>query len=198
MHELHEPHNISEEEARRNRQFIARSEETGISNQVLQALEDEKKPTKQAREATDFALTFLTEPTVYSLHEGLSNENPLLQDAPYKMDNASFVYWCYKKAGVQLRGEDTKHSIQTIKNDFHLQTVGNIGANLDHESLAYGDILFFFNDKHIGIYVGEGDFISFVGSGANNYSGGLRKRSMIKGKWRNHFQGHVLRHREEV
>jgi len=198
MSEMHKPHNKTQEEIERNRQLIQRTEETNISTQLLRALEEEKQPTEQAKEATDFALTFLDQITIYSIHEGWRDTNPLLGEAPYAMDNASFVYWCYHKAGVQLRGGNKNHTVQTIKNDFNLTTVGNIGANLDYEDLAYGDILFFYNDKHIGIYIGDGDFISFLGTGANNPSGGLRKRNMIKGKWRNHFQGHVMRHREEA
>lgn len=180
------------------RQFIGNEQETFLSDQLKNILEAEKEPTKEAKEATDFALAFLTEPTVFSMHGGKSLENPLLGESPYKMDSSSFVYWCYHKAGVELRGGNLNHTIQTIKNDFNLEVVGTIGSNIDHTDLAYGDILFFYNDKHMGLYVGDGDFLSFTGSGANNYSGGLRKNNMVTGKWRHYFQGHVLRHREEV
>lgn len=188
----------NEDELIRMRQYIPSEKETYVSEQLRSILEAEKEPTEQAKEATDFAVSLLAEPTIYSLHSGHTEENPLLEEAPFRMDSPSFVYWCYHKAGVELRGGNLHHSIQTIKTDYQLQTVGTIGSNLDYTDLAYGDIIFFYNDKHVGLYLEDGDFLSFIGSGANNHSGGLRKNNMIIGKWRHYFQGHVLRHREEV
>ena len=111
------------------------------------------------------------------------------------MNNASFVYWCYHYARVGLRGGEMNHTIQTIKNDFRLETVGRIGSTKSHEALSIGDIVFFNHDRHIGIYTGEGKFISFLGNGENNYSGGVRENDMTQGKWLKYYQGHALRHR---
>lgn len=179
------------------RQYIPKQDETEVSDLARKAIEEELRPTEEANKAADFAKTFLEQETVYDMSKGKQSENPLLGDPPYQMSNASFVYWCYKEAGINLRGGDLSHTIQTIKNSTNLETIGRIGSNLDDSNLAYGDIILFNNDKHIGIYIGEGDFISFLGGGVNNYSGGARVRTLRTGKWRRLFRGHILRHREE-
>lgn len=186
---------MSVEDFKKLQQYIPPERNHSISSLTMQTLEKEKEPSEQAKKAVEFARTFLDKESAYSLNGGLQETNPLFGEPPYKMNNASFVYWCFHQANVFLRGGNTGHTIQTIKTDFNLQTVGKIGSSKSHELLSVGDIVFFNNDRHIGIYIGDGKYISFIGNGENNYSGGIRENDMTQGKWLKYYQGHALRHK---
>lgn len=157
----------------------------------------EGDPSDYAKAAADFGLQFVNNAsglTAYHWGGGRQSTNPLLGKPPYKLDCSSFVYWCYKYAGVQLANSNTSHNTTSIKTTNALYVVGKIGSGLNPRNLTYGDIVYFNNDKHMGIYVGNGEFVGFNGSGYNNYDKGCEKRSMTSGYWKNKFQGHVLRY----
>lgn len=174
-------------------QYIPREVNVDISEEAQKALSNKVEPSEEAVIATDYGKSFIGKTTVYHKDGGNSLSNPLEQGEPYKLDNASFVYWCYYKAGVVLNDSTEHHPIQVIKNDPKLIQVGHIGSTIDPLDLTYGDIILLKGDKHIGLYIGEGNFISWVGSGYNNYSGGLKVDTLLEGKWKDAFQGHVLR-----
>lgn len=158
----------------------------------------EGDPNDAAIKAADFGLQFVNDAhgqTAYHWGGGRQNSNPLLGNAPYKLDCSSFVYWCYNYAGVELNNSNTDHSTWSfVANPAPLWTVGEIGSGINPRNLTYGDIVFFNNDNHVGIYVGNGEFIGFNGSGYNNYEKGCEKRSMTDGYWADKFQGHVMRY----
>lgn len=157
----------------------------------------EGDPNDKAVIATDFALQFANDAsgdTAYHWGGGRQSTNPLTGSPPYKLDCSSFVYWCYKYAGVQLGGTDTGMTTWTIADSTTVWTVGEIGSGIKPGNLTYGDIVFFNNDEHIGIYVGNGEFVAFNGSGYNNYAKGCEKKSMKEGYWATQFEGHVMRY----
>lgn len=183
------------EDLRRQQQYIPEDLDHTISSLTRQTLEQEREPSTQAKKVTEFAKQFIGIDSAYSINGGYQENNPLLAEPPIKMNNASFVYWCFNSEFIFLRGGDLKHTIQTIKNDFKFQTVGRIGSTKSHKALTIGDIVFFNNDRHIGIYSGEGKFISFLGSKENDFSGGIRENDMTKGKWFKYYQGHAIRYK---
>lgn len=158
----------------------------------------EGSPSEQAKKATDFALQFVNNgmgATAYHWGGGRQLTNPLTESAPYLLDCSSFVYWAYKHAGVQLGGSDTGMTTWTIGGkEGAVWTVGGIGSGLKANNLTYGDLVFFNNDQHIGIYVGGGEFVGWNGSGYNNFAKGCERKSMATGYWAGKFEGHVMRH----
>lgn len=168
------------------------STNTGSNHGVV-----EGSPSPQAKKATDFGLQFINDAsgdTAYHWGGGRQRSNPLLGAPPYKLDCSSYVYWCYKYAGVQLANNDTGHNTKSIRTSKNLKKIGGIGSGINPRNLTYGDIVFFNNDNHMGIYVGNGEFIAFNGSGTNNYARGCEKTTMTSGYWKDKFQGHVLRY----
>ena len=194
-HEILDIDDLTIEDLRRQQQYIPEDLDHTISSLTRQTLEQEREPSKQAKKVVDFARTFIGSESAYSINGGYQESNPLLEEPPYKMNNASFVYWCYNNEFISLRGGNLAHTIQTIKNDFNFQTVGRIGSSKTHEVLSLGDIVFFNNDRHIGIYSGEGKFISFLGNKENDFSGGVKENDMTQGKWLKYYQGHAIRHK---
>lgn len=155
------------------------------------------EPSKAAKKAADFGLQFVNDvagTTAYHKGGGVQDTNPLLGEPPYKLDSPSFVYWCYHYAGVDITKGAAKPTPMTIRNARTLKTVGEIGSGIHPSNLTYGDIVFFSGDKHLGIYVGDGEFIGFNGTGYDNYEKGCEKKSMSLGYWSNNFEGHVMRY----
>lgn len=172
----------------------------GFANQAQHGLV-EGDPSDGARKATDFALKFVNNgmgATAYHWGGGRQMTNPLTGSAPFKLDCSSFVYWAFKYAGIQLGGSDTGMTTWTIGGkEGAVWTVGGIGSGLKADNLTYGDIVFFNNDQHIGIYVGGGDFVGWNGSGYNNFAKGCERKSMATGYWAGKFEGHVMRHQRK-
>lgn len=179
-------------------QYIPTERKLGISDEARKALSTAREPSDIAKGVATYALQFIDKETFYHTGGGRTLTNPLEEEEPYGLDSASFVYWCFHKAGARLKENEGHHTILTIKNDPKLYNVGNIGSYLDPNDLTIGDIVFFKGDRHIGIYTGEGRFVSCIGSGYNNYSGGVRELPMNEGKWRAIFQGHVMRLKEGI
>lgn len=181
------------EEAFKN-QYIYPEVDVTISDEAQKAIQLSGEPSSIAKEATDFGLTFLDQVTVYHNKNETGSTNPLLGQEPYRLDDASFVYWCYQKAGLELFSFSNNLHKTQIKSSLEVTTIGEVGSGITAADLVYGDIVFFSYDRLVGLYVGNSEFIAFTGGGYNNYSGGLRKYSMARGKWFTLFQGHVLRH----
>lgn len=153
-------------------------------------------PSTAAKAAADFGLRFINNAsgqTAYHWGGGRQNTNPLTGSPPYKLDCSSYVFWCYNYAGITLRDGPTSHWTGSFLTDPQLEVIGGIGSGLKPNSLTYGDIVFFNGDQHVGLYVGNGEFIGFNGSGYNNFEKGCEKKSMTTGYWSTKFQGHVLR-----
>lgn len=194
---------ITEDEIRRLRQIpagtlpIAQNQRGSTVAEVQHEL-IENKPSEEAKKAADFGIKFVNDDngtTAYHTGGGRQDTNPLLGEPPYKLDCASFVYWCYDYAGVSLNGGSNGMSTKTIRIDPKLYKVGGIGSGIKPQSLLYGDIVFFgMTDSHVGIYIGNGEFIGFNGTGYNNYSKGCERQRMDSGYWEKEFKGHVLRY----
>lgn len=135
--------------------------------------------------------------TYYSLGAGHSTSvDPFSGGAPYYMDCSAFVYWVYKQFGVNL-GTARGYTTWEIAKTPGFLTIGNIGSNINPLThLRRGDIVFFNNDEHMGIYVGNGNYIGFNGDsplGGVDTSGGCKTRSMVTGYWAPLWQGHAIR-----
>lgn len=141
----------------------------------------------------DYAIKYIDEPTEFTMVEGTDRVNPLEGEVPYILGNASFVHWSYKENGVDLIEEEGKATVRKIKKSGRLKTLYSIGSKVNLQSLLKGDILLFNNDKHMGIYIGNGEFVSMNGPSSNTSVGGVHKNNLENGYWKSIFQGHVLR-----
>lgn len=153
------------------------------------------KANQQAQQLGDFALAIsrlASEHTAYTQGSHFET-NPFNEDPPYEMDSANFVYWGLEMFGLMI--ETDRVNIRAIKmNRDKLREVANIGSGITIDELIYGDILFFGSaDTQVGIYVGDGEFVSFLGSGQRNYAKGATKQNLEKGIWKKEFKGHVMR-----
>lgn len=183
----------SSEEFLTRQQYDPWKVEYTMSSLTRQVVEREKEPTESAKKAVEYAKSFLGEEYEYSVGGSRQDENPLREGNPESMNSASFVYWIFNLVNVPLRGGNHNHTIQTIKNDFGLEVVGTIGGSRSLEMLSLGDIILFNHDKHIGIYSGEGNFISFIPLRGGSSKGVVKELKMDKGKWYEYYQGHILR-----
>lgn len=182
---------ISEETMKMLRQYEPTEEE-------LREIEEERegKTVKLGyllNDIADYADKYVDETTYFARNRGQQHRNPLEEEAPYEMSNASFVYWCFKANDISLPNNNTDHSIHSIKLSGRFKQLYGIGSKVNPESLIRGDLLFFNNDKHMGIYVGEGKFVSMNGPSSKTSTGGVYRNSLDDKYWSREFQGHVER-----
>lgn len=144
-------------------------------------------------EIADFALTFTTETTLYTKNTGGYVDNPLQEEPPYEVSNSSFVHWCFEAKEAPLLGRERIHTTRGLINSPRLDTVYNVGSSVNLKGLLRGDLLFFNNDRHVGIYVGDGEFVSMDGPDGGGSSGKVKKNSLDDEYWQNVFKGHVKR-----
>lgn len=153
-------------------------------------------PTASGNAIADYGMSLATLDTYY-LWGGAHGADPLLGSAPYGYDCSGFVYQVFKKFGKTI-GVNGNNSTNGIAADPQFTTLGNVGSGLDpNTDLIAGDVVFFGStDWHMGIYVGNGNF---VGSNGNpntagvDYSGGIQIRSMYAPEWSSIFMGHAIR-----
>lgn len=144
-------------------------------------------------DVVDFALSFTKETTLYTKNTGGYTDNPLLEEPPYEMSNPSFVHWCFEAKEAPILGRERIHTTRGIINSPRLDTVYNVGSSVNLKGLLRGDLVFFNNGRHVGIYVGDGDFVSMDGPNESGSSGKVRRNSLDEEYWRNIFKGHVMR-----
>lgn len=153
-------------------------------------------PTASGNAIADYGMSLATLDTYY-LWGGAHGADPLLGSAPYGYDCSGFVYQVFKKFGKTI-GVNGNNFTNGIAADPQFTTLGNVGSGLDpNTDLIAGDVVFFGStDWHMGIYVGNGNF---VGSNGNpntagvDYSGGIQIRSMYAPEWSSIFMGHAIR-----
>ena len=135
------------------------------------------------RKATDYGKSFANDKrgaTAYHWGGGHgATSNPLEKSAPYLLDCSSFVWWAYEHVGLRFDGGNTTYAIKQSSN------IRRKGTGLSISDLNYGDIVFFHNAGHIGMYVDGGKFVGWNGTGYNNYSGGCQIEPMDSGYWFN-------------
>lgn len=153
-------------------------------------------PTASGNDIADYGMSLATLDTYY-LWGGAHGADPLLGSAPYGYDCSGFVYQVFKKFGKTI-GVNGNNSTNGIAIDPQFVTLGGVGSGIDpNTDLIAGDVVFFGStDWHMGIYVGNGNF---VGSNGNpntagvDYSGGIQIRSMYAPEWSSIFMGHAIR-----
>ena len=132
--------------------------------------------------------------TAYSKQGGqFVLENPFdnfPEGGPFILNASSFVYWAFYQVGCPLNQHVL--SIRQLPHSDKLKEIASIGSNYPIENLLRGDLVFFAQDRHVGIYVGNNEFVSCMGSGENNFSGGVVKEDITKGIYLNTFEGHVM------
>lgn len=95
-------------------------------------------------------------------------------------DCSAFVHWAFEQVGTDL-GPLTGVNTDTLKVQ---------GETIPYEEAEPGDMVFFDTykiDGHVGIYVGDGQFIG------SQESTGVAIESMEEGYWNTHFNGRVKR-----
>lgn len=120
-------------------------------------------------------------------------ENPFKnfpEGSPYILNAASFVYWVYDKVGYPLNQHCM--SIRQLPYSDKLKEVASVGSNYAPEHLRRGDLVFFAQDRHVGIFVGDNEFVSCTGTGETNFSGGVKKENITRGIYQELFDGHVM------
>lgn len=129
------------------------------------------------------------------MFKGAPKENPFGTDKDVYIDTYNLLYWLYL-------GEDEELAYPMNINYFFTEgrffTVFGKGHKykVDVSKFIVGDILFFGrSDTNIGIYVGDGEFISMIGK--------FPKDETSIGKYKlddywNEFNGRVMRFDEEV
>jgi peptidoglycan hydrolase CwlO-like protein len=92
---------------------------------------------------------------------------------PSGFDCSGFVSWAYAQAGKSIPS--------------FTGALANTGTKVSTSDMQPGDLVFFRGGRHVGIYVGNGNFI-----GAQT-STGVKVESMTSGYWGGEFDGHVRR-----
>lgn len=140
-----------------------------------------------------YASKYVREPAIYTLSRSLVRENPLEGEAPYNLNNATFVYWVFEANGILLSEPEGEFTIQMLRKTPRFKTIYPMGSSVDEDNLLRGDLIYFNNDRHVGIYLGAGEFISMNGPSNSSSAGGIFKNKLNDPYWSSIFQGHVER-----
>lgn len=122
--------------------------------------------------------------------------NPFEGKPPFVLDSAQLIYWCYQYAGIEMLGGSAEVNVKKIRHDKRFRVVFTEGQKhvSIFDKLLAGDLIFFGTDTvHVGIYYGEGEFISINGTGDWDASKGLERADLTNGYWWEFFNGAVLR-----
>lgn len=92
---------------------------------------------------------------------------------PSGFDCSGFVSWAFAQAGKSIPS--------------YTGALANTGTEVSPSDMQPGDLVFFRDGAHIGIYVGNGNFIG------SQTSTGVAVESMTSGYWAGEFDGHVRR-----
>jgi peptidoglycan hydrolase CwlO-like protein len=92
---------------------------------------------------------------------------------PSGFDCSGFVSWAFAQAGSSIPS--------------FTGALASTGSKVSTSDMQPGDLVFFRGDRHVGIYVGNGNFIG------SQTSTGVKVESMTSGYWGGEFDGHVRR-----
>lgn len=92
---------------------------------------------------------------------------------PGGFDCSGFVSWAFAQAGTSIPS--------------YTGALANVGTRVSTSEMQPGDLVFFRGGRHVGIYVGNGNFIG------SQTSTGVDVASMTSGYWARNFDGHVRR-----
>ena len=73
---------------------------------------------------------------------------------PFNTDCSAFVIWCYKSAGCK---DPAGFDYRQIGSTYTLTPRGRRISSV--KQLQYGDLVFYSNPDHVGVYVGQGRVI---------------------------------------
>jgi cell wall-associated NlpC family hydrolase len=120
----------------------------------------------------------------------------IFSSSPIVADCSSFVWWCYHLAGADLAGGSTGMSTYTFNADSQLKHIfdGNKSESM-LDSMKRGDLVFFNDLGHVGIYAGDKKFVACNSQSAHNPSGGIEQSEITdQYYWWGAFSGIVLRY----
>lgn len=135
--------------------------------------------------------------TIYHLGAGRSEPDPFTRGQPFELDCSSFVYWCYRNAGVNLAGGVTGCTTWSFLGDPQLKKIQGYGTKTDDifNNMRKGDLVFFgTGDTHVGLYAGDKKFVGWNGASEIDYNHGCELEPMTDPYWWSEFQGRVLRY----
>ncbi|MFA1819123.1 NlpC/P60 family protein [Virgibacillus oceani] len=92
---------------------------------------------------------------------------------PSGFDCSGFVSWAFAQDGTSIPS--------------YTGALANTGSRVSTSDMQPGDLVFFRGGRHVGIYVGNGNFIG------SQTSTGVKVESMTSGYWGDRFDGHVRR-----
>lgn len=137
--------------------------------------------------------------SAYDWGGGRSGKDPFLS-SPIATDCSSFVWWCFKHAGIELKGGATGMTTWTIDADTRLKSVSTYGQKSKQvlSRMRVGDIVWFDtagSNTHMGIYCGGNKFVACNGSGSMNESAtaGIIVGDITSDYWWSAFRGNVKR-----
>lgn len=104
-----------------------------------------------------------------------------------------FVNSCYVSEGVDLLLLEETINAMKIANSDRLVEIYGFGDHVNLEGLMRGDLVFLNRDRFVGVYVGEGDFITYTKEEDNPEQGILVKGNLEEDIWSEFFEGHVRR-----
>lgn len=116
-----------------------------------------------------------------------------LSDPNNSQSSVEFVMGCYEEAGFPLMDSLEVVSPLGLRSSERLYDLYTIGEEVLEGSLLRGDLLYFNNDRFVGIHTGSGDFISFGIVTENGIEPGVITGNIWDGMWSKYFKGHVQR-----
>lgn len=129
------------------------------------------------------------------MFKGAPKENPFGTDKDVYIDTYNLLYWLYLGEGEELAYPMNINYFFTEGRFFTIFGKGH-KYKVDVDQFITGDILFFGrSDTNIGIYVGDGEFISMIGKFPKDET--PIGRYKLDDYW-NEFNGRVMRFDEEV
>lgn len=140
-----------------------------------------------ANKIASYALSLATHGSSYTQNAYWRSKDLFTQSDPLRGDCSSFVYWCYKHAGVDI-SVGGNYTTSSFPSSSKLKTVygSNSNKKVAYNHIHVGDIIYFYNGGHVGIAYNHG-VVAF------NTSTGITKFSIGSGTWWNEFTGKVLR-----
>jgi cell wall-associated NlpC family hydrolase len=125
---------------------------------------------------------------VETAFEQLGKPYQYASSGPYSFDCSGLISYCYKKAGVILPHNAAKQQ--------------KVSTPVAYKDLQPGDLLFFHNAKHVGMYIGHDEYIQAPHTGKAVYISKLAPKQNFFSARRPHVPkfaaapSHITRHKK--